>query len=75
MADFLPLVHRDIIVLDTEEGIGAIDTFCARLCAGTNALAESAEFVCIRCVPRGLVLGVAAELAVFQKLASCWIEH
>ena len=75
MADFLPLVHRDIIVLDTEEGIGAIDMFCAGLCASTNSLAESAEFVCIRHVPRGLVPGVTAELVVFQKLASCWIEH
>ncbi len=75
MADLLSLVRRDIIVLDTEEGIGAIDTFCAGLRAGTNALAESAKFVCIRRVPRGLVPGVTAELVVFQKLASCWIKH
>ena len=60
MADFLPLVGRDIIVLNMEEGNGAIDMFCAGLCAGTDALAESAEFVCIRRVPRGLVPGVTA---------------
>ena len=75
MADFLLLVRRDIIVLNTKEGIGAIDTFCAGLGAGANALAESTKFICIRGVPSCLVPWVTAELVVIEELAHCWIEH
>ena len=53
MADFLLLVRWNISVLDQEEGIGTIDTFCAGLGAGPDALAESAKFVSVQ-----LVVGV-----------------
>jgi hypothetical protein len=75
MADFLLLMQWDILVLDQEEGIGTIDTFCAGLGAGANALAESTKFICIRGVPSCLVPGVTAELVVFKELARCWIQH
>ncbi len=69
MADFLSLVRWDIFVLNQKESIGTINTFCAWLGAGVDALAESAKFICIGGVPSCLVLGVTAELMVFEEPA------
>ena len=39
-----------------------------------DALAQASKFICVRCVPRGFVIWVAAEVPVFQELSRGFIE-
>ena len=75
MVDLLLLVHWDVIILDQEEGIGTINTFCAGLGTGSDALTKSAKFICVRFIPRFFIPGITAELAMFKELAHCRIKH
>ncbi len=71
MADLLLLVLWNIVILDQEECIGTIDTFCAGRGAGADALTESAKFVCVGLVPCFFVPGVTAELTVLKEFTRC----
>ena len=51
------------------EGIGAFDALLGGVGGvRANALAESSKFVCIGCVPHGLVGGMMVQLAMFEQL-------
>ena len=55
--------------MDYEEGVGAFD---ARACAGgigANTLTQAAYFIAVILLPCAFLLGMAAELAIFERLA------
>ncbi len=60
---------------DGVEGIRAFDALLAWARGMlTNTLAEAAEFIGIRRVPHDLVFWMAAELAVFKRLAGVLVQ-
>lgn len=62
-------------MLDGAEGIRAGDALLARARGMlTDSLAETAEFISVGCVPHVFVLWVAAELAVFKRLAGVLVQ-
>ena len=74
VGDFLETIGWDVLVLDGEEGVGAFD---ARACVGgigPDTLTQAAYFIVVRFVPCELVLWMAAELAIFERLASFEVQ-
>jgi hypothetical protein len=69
VADFLPFMARDVVVVDKEKGVSARNPFCV----GRRPRAYA--FIGVRRVPGGFVVGITTELAMFKKLASRGVEH
>ena len=55
----------DVLVLDDEEGVGAVNLFAVSIWAGANALEESTKFVGAGLIPYGMEFGMIAELIIF----------
>jgi hypothetical protein len=68
MADFLALVERDVVVVNETESVGTCYPLAIWCRAGTNALAETAEFDGKGGIPRGFVTGVTTKLAMFEEV-------
>jgi hypothetical protein len=68
VADFLALVERDVVVVDETGGVGTCYPLAIWRRAGTNALAETTEFVGIGGIPCGFVTGVPTKLAIFKEV-------
>jgi hypothetical protein len=75
VTNFLALVGWDVVVVDDEEGIGASNPLGGLGGSCSNALAKSPKFIGIGCIPLSFVPGVPTELAVFEELASSWVEN
>ena len=64
VCDLFAAVGRDVVVVDDEEGAGAVDSFSGGIRVGANVLAVTTKFISIRFVPNLVELGVLSELAV-----------
>jgi hypothetical protein len=75
VADFLPFMVQDIVVVDKEEGVSACNPFCVRRRPRAYALTQPSKFIGIRHVPGGFVGGVTTELVLFKKFTSGGVKH
>ena len=64
--DFVPAVRGDVLVVDDEEVIGAKDALTCSIGASSNAVAQAAKFVGVRSVSSVHLLGVLADLDIFE---------
>ncbi len=64
MAYFLPLVRRDVMVVDVKEHVGTGYTLGVGGLPLTNALVEMAKLIGVRGIPCDLILRVTSELAM-----------
>ena len=74
VGDFLEPIGWDFLIVDDEEGVGALD---ARAFVGgrsSNALTQAADFIAVGLVPCVLVLGMAVELAIVKCMASVEVQ-
>jgi hypothetical protein len=74
VADFLALVERDVVVVDETEGVGTCSPLAIWHRAGTDALAETTEFIGIRGIPCGFVMGVTTKLAMFKEVTCSRVQ-
>ncbi len=75
VCDLMSSGSRNILVLDGTEGIRAFDTLLAWTRGMlSDTLAEAAKFIGIRRVPHVLVFWMAAEMAVFKRLAGVLVQ-
>jgi hypothetical protein len=75
VADFLPFMAWDVMVVNKEEGVSARNPFCVGRRPRAYALVLPSKFIGVRRVPGGFVAGITTELAMFKKLASGGVEH
>jgi hypothetical protein len=75
VADFLPFMDWDAVVVDKEEGVSACNLFCVGGRPRAGAVAWLSKFIGVRRVPDGFVAGVMKELAIFEKFASGGVKH
>jgi hypothetical protein len=75
VADFLALVKRDVVVVDETEGVGTCYPLAIWPRAGTDALAETTEFVGIGGIPHGFVTGVTTKLAMFKEFTCSRVQE
>ena len=59
-------VRMDVLVVDDEEVIGAMDVLASAIGASVNTLIEEAKFVGVGSVPDVCVFGVLVELAALK---------
>ncbi len=64
MAYFLPLVQRDIVIVNAKECVGTGNTFGVRGFPWADALAETAKLIGVRGIPCRLIPRVTSELAM-----------
>ena len=68
VGDFLTSIDRDVVVVDSEEGIRPLNTFSCALCDISYSLSEAAHIVGVGRGPGGGVLGVFTELSILHEL-------
>ena len=72
--DFLEPIGGDVLIVDDEEGVGALD---ARACdggRGADALEQAAKFIEVGLIPCALELGMEAKLAILKCLTSVEVQ-
>jgi len=74
VSDFFASVAGNVFIMDRVERVGAFDALAVGSGAGSDALAETAEFVGIGLVPDVLVFRVSSELAVLKSLACIQVD-
>ena len=63
------MVRGNVFVAKHVECVGAFNALHRRIVGiGTNALAEAAELIAVRCAPGGAKARVAAQYTVFERL-------
>jgi hypothetical protein len=75
VADFLPFMDQDVMVVYKKEGVNAHNPFCVGGRTHAYALADTSNFIGVRRVPGGFVVEVMMELAMCKEFASGGVEH
>ena len=74
VGDLVASVERDVVIVNDVEGVCALDSFVGTRIVGADALAESAEFVCIGFAPYRAKFRVSAELFVIEGQTRIVVE-
>jgi hypothetical protein len=75
VADFLPFMEWDVMIVYKKEGVSARNLFCVGGRTSAYALAYLSKFIGVLCVPGGFVAGVTMGLAMFKEFASGVVNH